>query len=228
MRKARVTLNARDLTQIKRLLDLARYEEALSKCKALSRLHPNEFEIHYLHAKILGDFADELPPAPRKKLKRKAVTLLRQLAFRLRGQSAETRFGVRSNLYFHDGQFDRLLLVARAFTYRLPRRSRYAAAAAYALNAERQLRCSHDVAARSRAKKLAKKGQLLWETYFKKYPDESYYYPFTLLATCYAVRADLENMEKALRRASRLSKRPPDYWEFSEIRSLLQVRRAYQ
>ncbi|RYZ71449.1 MAG: tetratricopeptide repeat protein, partial [Proteobacteria bacterium] len=55
------------------------YKGAMPLVKSALREYPNEFEVKFNYAKILGDWADELPPKQKAKMKAQAVTILKPL-----------------------------------------------------------------------------------------------------------------------------------------------------
>lgn len=206
------------LDAILKLTHQAQYKTALERVQKLRRENRDQFDVDYMYAKILGDYADELPKQERVKLKREASAILRKLCRRLSGKSTETQFWVRSNYYYHQARFRDLIQVGHELVKQNPLRGLYAIAGGSALHAESLFRKNQ----RTLARKYAKQSLIYWEKYFKLSPREKFYFPYTLEAIAHAILGDDSSMDRLLKKAATLSRQKPDYWEFQEVRSLIQ------
>lgn len=106
------------LDEIKALILKADYKLAKALAARLRDEVKGDFEVDFTYAKLLGDYADELPPAEQKKLKTEAVRILEKLVRRMNGQPADVRFGVRINFYYQTRRFKDLEKVGRSLIAR--------------------------------------------------------------------------------------------------------------
>jgi len=206
-----------ELDAILKLTHGAQYKAALKRAQQLRRNHRDHFDVEYMYAKILGDYADELPKKERAKLKREASQILKKLCYRLAGKSTETQFWVRTNYYYHLGRFQDLIRVGHELFKQNPLRGLYAIAGGSALHAEAQVHKKNQTI----AKRYARQSLTYWKQYFKLSPREKYYFPYTLEAMAHAILNDEASMNRLLKKAEKLSGQKYDYWEFQEIRNLM-------
>lgn len=190
------------------------YRSALPLVAAARKKYPHDVFCRYQYAKILGDWADELPPARKKKLKREAIAILRPLLRALGGETPKTRFGICLNYYYQSEDFPGMVRFGRKLAARRDRRGYYAMGIGSSLEALRRLKAKD-----GRAKAWARKSLAAWRRYGLS--GEKYYFPHYIQAMAYAVLGERAAGMRSLRRAARASKRPVTDWEFADVLGLL-------
>jgi hypothetical protein len=208
----------KDLAKIRALLLAADYKSAKQIAERLRKQVGTHFEVEYMYAKVLGDYADELPPAQQRKLKNASIRILEKLIYQLNGKSIETRYGIRINYYYQTKRFRDLERVGKTAPASHRIKGLYSAGAGASLEAERIVRAKGSL---TRAQNVAHRAVGYWKHYFRLNPRETYYFPYTLLAMAEAILGNEREMESALKKAARLSKRKIDFWEFEDVRKLL-------
>jgi hypothetical protein len=119
------------------------------------KLYPNEFECRLQYAKLLGDWADELPAKRQTKLKREAVKILKPLTRSLSGKTPKQRFSVCLNYYYQLKDYKGMAAFGRRLSLRRDRNGFYAQALGACLYAH-QL---HSKSKSALAKALALNGE---------------------------------------------------------------------
>ncbi len=195
------------------------YQAALPIAAAARREYPNDVFCQYQYAKILGDWADELPPAKKRKLKREAIRILKPLTRSLSGESPKTRFGICLNYYYQSEAFPAMVRFGRRLSGRGDRQGYYAMGLGASLEAMRRL-TNKDV----RAKNWARKSLASWRRY--DLARETYYFPHYIEAMAHAVLGDSKAGLKSLGRAARVSKRKITDWEFQDVWGLLTKKKS--
>lgn len=193
---------------------VGKYKEGLVVAKQGLRERPNELTCRYLYAKLLGDWADELPPARRKKLKAEAVRYLRPLLRRVAGLPLAKRFGISLNYYYQSYAFREMYAYGKRVGRHDRRRALYAQGLGACLYAE-QLHARGKAGAQAWASKSAK----AWARYGLK--NEPYYFTHYTYAKALALAGDGAGAMKNLKTAARLSKRPVSDWEFRDVLELV-------
>lgn len=193
------------------------YRSALPIAASARKRFPHDVFCRYQYAKILGDWADELPPAKKRKLKREAIRILRPLLRSLRGETPKVRFGICLNYYYQSEDFPGMVRFGRRLASRGERSGHYAIGIGAGHEAFRRNREKS-----SRAKSWARLSLRAWKRY--KLGTEKYYFPHYIEAMAYGVLGDSRNGMKSLKRAARLSGRPVTDWEFSDVRVLFAVK----
>lgn len=194
----------------------ADYLGALKGAVSLRKKYPGHFDVEYMYAKLLGDYADELAQSKRKKMKREASEILRKLCRRLKGKPADVKFWVRTNYYYQRGLYRDLVRVGYELVEADRLRGLYSIAGGAALHAEQLIKKRNRTAAR----KYARLSIENWKKYFKVNPKEDFYFPYSLQAVGHAILGESDEMESLLNKAQKLSGQKANYWEFAEIRSL--------
>ena len=207
------------LAQAKKLILKADYRKAMLLLERLRKLEFDDFETDFMYAKLLGDYADELPQAKQTVMKKQSVQILSKLIRQMNGKSFDLRFGVRLNYYYQTRRFADLERVGRSIGRENRLKGVYASGVGASLEAER-LATHGRTQNLVRAKKFASRAIRYWEQYFDLNRKEVYYFPYTLLAMGAAIAGSEAKMDKALKSAAKLSGRTADYWEFAVIRKL--------
>lgn len=190
------------------------YRRALPIARAALRRYPKEAFCRFQYAKILGDWADELPPARKRKLKREAIAILKPLLRSLSGEAPKTRFGICLNYYYQREDFPGMVRFGRRLAARRDRQGHYAVGIGAGLEALRRKKSG-----RSRAGGWARTALGAWKRY--GLARERYYFPHYIEAAAYAVLDRRGEGLRSLERAARASGRTIRDWEFADVLSIL-------
>jgi len=192
------------------------YKGGLEIAREARQKYPKEFECRYLYAKMLGDWADELPLAKQLKLKKEAARLLAPLTRALSGKPPLQRFGVCVNYYYQSFKVRELFQYGQRLTRKDDRQGWYAQGLAACLVAD-QLRSKDP----SGAIRWARRSIHAWECY--DLTKEPYYFSHYTLAKAFAIAGENRKALTSLQRAARLSKRSLEDWEFKDVLELLRA-----
>lgn len=196
-------------------VDRGDYKGALPYAERALKDYPDDFYVRFSYAKILGDWADELPGAQKAKLKKKSIAILRPLVRSAKSQPVEVRFRTNLNLYYQSEDWKGMYQFGRRFA----RTDRNQALYAEGLGAT-LLAFELDEGGNSKkAKTWAKKAIAAWEKYDLK--KDRYYFPTYNYAKALALAGQSLDAMKALKRAAKLGKRPVTDWEFTDVLRLL-------
>jgi len=189
------------------------YKRAVAFAKDGLRQYPQEFVCRFQYAKVLGDYADELPLKQKKKLKNEAIRILKPLLRSLRGIPADQRFSVCLNYYYQTESFKKMSRFGQRFQKTDKQRGIYAQALGATLVAFEL----HENGRSSRA--WAQKAKSSWARYNLK--SEKYYFPHYNYAKALALLGEKKSAMSHLKTAARLSKRPITDWEFADVMKLI-------
>ncbi len=203
------------LNDLSKFILKGRYKEGLVLAKQALKKYPDSFVCLYQYAKLLGDWADELPPSRKKKLKAEAAQILKVLTRRMSGQSPDMRFGVSLNYYYQSYAFQDMYAFGARFHKFNPRKAFYAQALGAGLMAERY----NQLGQRKRAMTWALKSNHAWEKYGLK--GETYYFAHYSYAKSLAIAGDMRRAMSSLKTAARVSRRPITDWEFKDVLELM-------
>lgn len=204
--------------QALKLYDLAtrgKYKEGSIIARNILKKFPNDFYFTYQYAKLLGDWADDLPKSKCLKLKQEASKILKSLTRKLSGQSVGVRFGVCLNYYYQTYSFKKMYYFGKRFESVDKRKSFYAQALGAGLLAEEL----HFKYHKTTSKKWAQKSIKIWGKYDLN--KETYYFPFYSLATSYLILGDKDLAMRNLQKAAKVSKRKVSCKEFSNLYKLI-------
>lgn len=204
------------MNELSKFILKGRYKDGLAVARRALKKYPKDFVCLYQYAKLLGDWADELSPAKRKKLKSEAAGVLRPLTRRLAGQPAAMRFGVCLNYYYQSYAFQDMYAFGTRFHKFDPRKGYYAQALGAGLMAEKY----HQQGQRGRAATWARKSNRAWEKYNLK--GEAYYFAHYSYAKSLAISGDMKRAMVSLKTAARVSQRPVTDWEFKDVIQLIE------
>lgn len=193
------------------------YKRGMALARAELKRHPDSFECKYQYAKLMGDWADELPPAQRKKRKAEAVAILKPLTRQLAGRDVELRFGLCLNYYYQSQDFLGMVSWGRRMASAGVRKGHYAQGLGSALRAA-DLRKSGDLAL---SRSWAKKSLAAWKRF--DLTREDYYFPFYAKALAEALLGEKKASLESLKRAAKLSGRTIQDWEFADVLQLIQA-----
>jgi hypothetical protein len=192
------------------------YKKGSELAKKVLKEYPDDFFFTYQYAKLLGDWADDLPIKRRKKLKTDAVKILKPLTRKLSRQSVAVRFGVCLNYYYQTYAFKSMYNYGKRFEVADRKKGLYAQALGAGLLAEKKY-FTKDLA---QAKRWALKSVQLWKKYGLK--GESYYFPFYSLALSWVILDDARQALTHLKITAKLSQREVTCAEFKVLYNLIQ------
>lgn len=197
--------------KIRSLVRAARYREAYRISNAAYKKYPkNRFAV-YNYAVQLGDCSEWANAAERERNRRRAVKLLGRLMRQAKGINP-LWVSSWSNEYFWFSKQPLkqyklgLRIVAAGDKYGYYSMGVGAAMLALLNTPKRKFI----------AQRWARKSISAWENYFKVVPD--YYNAYVWYAKALGLSGDIEAMDRALKKASKLSGRPISYQEFAETR----------
>lgn len=191
------------------------YKTAVKIAKQAMAQYPDEFICRYQYAKLLGDWADELPPKEKRAKKTESIRILRPLLKSLRGVPSLTRFGVCLNYYYQSADFAGMFAFSKRFARYDRQKSWYGQGLAGALLAQSYY--DRDLLARSR--QWAEKGSAAWSRYHLA--KDPYYFAHYSAAKAAALAGRHQEARRHLQRAARLAKRPITDWEFADVLAIL-------
>ena len=194
----------------------ADYGGALRAAERLRRLHPGDLGLAAHHASLLGDYAENFPPAKRRKLQAASIRSMRDLLRRTACRPDPVVVGMLKNEFYWQTK---------------QRTKQYALGVAEARRGWRGGHYAQGVGAAWRSLELAQRGRraaarlwadrsvAAWRRYEKAVPD--YYNQFVHRALAEGVRGNKEEMERCLGRGAKLARKPLGYREFAEVRELV-------
>jgi hypothetical protein len=195
------------------------YRGGLVIAKRALAEHPKDFDCRFQYAKLLGDWADELPPAEKKKKKRESLAIIRPLLRALSGIPADSRFSVCLNYYYQSESFVPMVAFGRRLVAKGDRQGYYAIGLGAALEATRLRGAKNPKASAARAKRWAEKSVAAWKKY--RLAGVDYYFPHYVLALAYGVLGRKKEGWESLRQAAKHAGRPTSDWEFADAVALL-------
>jgi hypothetical protein len=191
------------------------YKSALSIARRALADYPTSFECKYQYAKLLGDWADELPPQRRRKCKTEAITILRPLTRALSGKPPNERFGVCLNFYYQSEAFRRMYNYGRRLESRSERNGLFAQGLGACLLAKQY----YDAGNNTQSQAWAIRSIRAWNKY--QLAKEKYYFAHYSLALSFAIINESKKALKSLRISARLSQRKVTDWEFSDVLKII-------
>ena len=203
------------LDELSKYVLKGQYKEGLVIAKRALKIYPKDFVCLYQYAKLLGDWADELPVAKRKKLKLEAAKVLRPLTRRMSGQPAAMRFGVCLNYYYQSYAFQDMFAFGTRFQKFDRRKGYYAQALGAGLLAEKYYQSGQS----KRSATWAAKSNHAWEKYGLK--GEAYYFAHYSYAKSLAIAGDERKAMASLKMAAKVSQRPITDWEFKDVLEII-------
>lgn len=201
--------------QLKKYVGRGEYKKGVDLVKKELKKFPKEFYYQYQYAKLLGDWADDLPIQSRKKLKSEAVKILKPLTKKLAGKPIQIRFGVCLNYYYQTYTFSEMYKFGKRFAKHDRKLGLYAQALGAGLTAEKKQ--SHR--SLGSAQQWAQKSIQIWKKYNLK--NEKYYFPFYSQAMSLTILGNYEKALKSLQRAAKVSQRAVNCSEFKELYSMI-------
>jgi hypothetical protein len=205
-----------DLTfKISKFILKGDYRSGLQIAKLAMKERPNEYFTKYQYAKLLGDWADELPLAKRLRYKKQAAKILLPITKSIAHEKPLTRFGICLNYYYQSYAFQKMYSFGKRFAKYDKSKSYYAKGLGAVLQAEVLWNKNKNRSAQA----WAKKSISAWEKYDLK--TEKYYFAHYSYAKALAIAGQNKDSKKALQRAATLSKRKLSDWEFQDVLSIL-------
>lgn len=190
----------------------ADYKKATGILAPAYKKYPRAWNVARTYAMVLGDYAEEVGGARQKALKKRSCALLAGLLIKTRGVRWEYVISARNEYYYHSAQFEKqyaLGLEAAVGGHRWAYYTQGVGAANYAY--------VHAEKGRARLAALwAARAVVAWEEFFK-YKDD-YYNAYVYYALALGILGRIKEMEDALKKSAKLSKKPGSYREFAEVR----------
>jgi hypothetical protein len=177
--------------------------------------YPKSVDVNFQYAKLLGDWADELPPKKQAAAKRKAIAILEPMVRALGGRSADFRFGVCLNYYYQKKDYRGMHRFGRRLIRRGDRRGHYTQGVAGAFEALREHARGQD----ARKRYWALSSEKAWLRYGLK--SEKYYFAHYCGALASALLGERREALIRIKTAARLSRRKLDDWEFKDVIELI-------
>ena len=197
---------------------LADYAGGLQHARAALKKWPKNFYVRYQFAKMLGDGADALPKAEKKKRKREALRILAPLTRCLSGKDAALRVGVCINFYYQSEDFLGMARYGRRISRTGDRHGYYALGVGAAFLAQSRWNAHKKATAQS----WAQESLDAWKRYNLK--RERYYFAHYCAALAAGVAGKISDGRKHLAAAARLSGKPQTDWEFADALALLEAK----
>lgn len=212
---AEMTLIARQkfLSILKPFVNKGDYKSALVITKRHMKIYPTDLTARYQHAKILGDWADELPAKRQRALKSESVKILRPLMRRLNGRPLDERFGLCLNYYYQSQNWRGMYGFGRRFSKSHKQKALYAQSLGATLLAFEL----HEQRGRG-SEAWARRAVKTWSKYNLK--SDTYYFAHYCFAKALALSGRLDDSMKSLKTAARLGKRKITDWEFADVLKL--------
>jgi hypothetical protein len=194
------------------LVERGDYKTSLEHVKKALRDEPNDFYLRYQYAKILGDWADELPTSRKRRYKTESIAILKTLIPHLRGKDVTTRWRLPLNYYYQSENWKGMFEFGQRFARSDRRLANYTKGLGAAYLAEAS-------PAKSRARKTwSWRAIRAWTAY--DLSKEKYYFAHYVFAKALALNGQTDGALKRLKTAARLGKRPVSDWEFSDVLKL--------
>jgi hypothetical protein len=194
------------------LVRKAEYKKAFQLAKKTLKKHPGNRFALYHYAVQTGDSSSYVSKAQHLKNQKAAARILKKLLRRAQGIDPRWVKAWRNEYYYFSKQPYRQYRLGIDHAKKDGKGSLYSAgvgAVIYAHNYYLKGRPAQGV-------QWAKKSVKAWEGYFTVVPD--YYNAYVWYAKALGLTGDLEAMEKALKKAAKLAKKPLSYSEFKETR----------
>lgn len=202
--------------QLKIYARKGQYKKGADLAKSILKKYPSDFYFTYQYAKLLGDWADDLPEKRKKKLKIEAAKILKPLTKKLSGKTVSMRFGICLNYYYQTYSYKNMYNFGKRFASADRKFGYYAQALGSGLYAEKL----HYSKSRGQSKKWAQKSIDTWGKYNLK--SEAYYFPFYSLATSFIILNEPVKAFDNLKHAAKVSDRSVKCDEFKALYKLIQ------
>ena len=203
------------MKRISPLIDRGDYASSLKFVKAALRESPDHFELRYQYAKILGDWADELPAARKRRYKKESIKILKSLMPHTRGKDLMTRWRLPLNFYYQSENWIGMYAFGQRFARTDRRLAHYTKGLAATYLAEVARPGS------SARKFWSARAVRSWTAY--GLAKEKYYFAHYVFAKALVLSGRRKDAEARLRTAARLGRRPITDWEFADVLSQIKT-----
>jgi hypothetical protein len=191
------------------------YRSGLKVVLRARKLYPDSIDVRFQYAKLLGDWADELPARRQAEAKRKAVAILKPMVRALSGRGAEFRYSVCLNYYYQRKDYRGMHRFGKRLARQGARKGHYVQGVAGALEAFRE----HGRGRASARRRWARSSQEAWKRY--GLGAEKYYFAHYCMALATALLGEKREALAHIQRAARVSRRKLDDWEFKDVMELI-------
>lgn len=188
----------------------AEYKKASNYAKKGLKQFPNDVVAQFNYYSILADYALTNDSKKFKQMHKDAIQGMQAALNRKRGVSPHHLYKMKNELYFQTKQFKKQYMLGLS-TYKKTGELRVlyssgVGAANYAIELALKNK-------KTFAQRWAMKSVEAWGKYFLH--DKKYYNPYVHLALAYGVLGENRKMMNALKKSSKLCKKPMSYFEFS-------------
>lgn len=194
------------------LVEKARYKEAFIIAKKHSIKNTADPVAQYLYAMLLGDSQEGLTKRKIELNRKKSAKILRNVVKNIRSIPSSQRYSILNEYYWFTRQPKKQYQHGQAEIKKGSLKGYYSMGVGAVSYAKLLLENGKI----SRAQQWLLKAQKSWEAYFKTNPG--YYNAYCWYAESLGMQNKISEMNLALKKASKLAKRPADYMEFNEVR----------
>lgn len=198
---------------ISSLVRRAQYKKAYGLARELIKKYPENRFAQYRFAVLSGDSGEWARGKELKNNTSRAVKILKKLLLKTSGIDRRWVSSWRNEYYWFSSQPEKQYRLGKEDLLQRDMHGYYSmgvGAVSVALKKIEEKKYSQSI-------QWAQKAKSSWENYFKAVPD--YYNAYVWYAKSLGLLGDLKGMEKALKKAGKLAKRPLSYREFVEARA---------
>ncbi len=210
-------MNPGDRVKIRGLVRRARYGHAFRLSRRLLKKYPKDIHAKYHYAVLLSDNCYGISKALLKKRRLVTVKMLKEL-LKVDIKDADLSRSIKNELYWFSEQPQKQWLLGADEV----KSGSWPGYYSMGVGAAMRSYSYHLVGKKGAAVSWARKSEAAWKQYFKKQP--SYYNAWAFYARCLGFQMRIKEMERALKKAAKLSRRSTGYPEFQLVRK--QVREA--
>lgn len=200
-----------DLKRINSLVQRAKHREAFILAQKLHRAYPNNPEVQYEFAVLLGDNTQGIKKHQAERNRLRCVALLKQLLPKTAGVDALTRYRIRNEYFWFTRQHRKQYLLGTEGLRSGIKKAYYSQGVGAAWHA---LKLAEDKQT-ARAAKWAERSVVAWRKFLAK---NEYYNAYVHLGLALGVMGRKKEMEEALKRGAKVAGASTNFHEFSEIR----------
>lgn len=194
----------------------ANYKKALILAQKLKKDFKGNVLAEAYYATVLGDYAEFANTKATRRFKKEAAKILLKSTKKLRGINLFWSSRIRNEYYYHSGQFKKQYLLGKELVQKSHDKGRYYTQGVGAAN------YAYELATKGK-KKLSEKWARIaiaaWGKYTRHIPD--YYNSYVHYALALGILSKFKESNQKLLKASKLSGKSLNYFEFKEVREKL-------
>ena len=199
----------------RKMIERADYLAAYRIISRAFKRWPNDFQIRYVYAAIMADYAETLPLKKRRVLKQSSARIMRGLLRSLSGKPYASTYHLRNEYYYQSGQFKKQFKLGVEGKRRGIRNADYSQGVGAAWYSKQLF----EKGQRARGRHWANVAIKAWKRHVRIRPD--YYNCYVHFALAYGLLGQKKECEIKLLKAGKLSNKDSKFWEFEEIRKVL-------